>query len=207
MNTAENISDLPQTPLRIMPRNFEAEGALLGAILANNTAFEKVTDFLKPEHFAEPANGRIYAAIAKLIDRGQIADSVQLGHYFDNDEALKEVGGGAYLADLQASTVSIINAGHYGRTIHDLYLRREIMALGEDVVNDACEVRVDRAAEKIIEELEMELFVLGETGIGSKEARLIRDVGTSAMLRAQAAHKNDGSMMGSQRGLLTWTAF
>src|ERR1700686_3339771 len=92
------------------PHNAEAEQALLGAMLMNNTAHGRVSEFLLPEHFADAVHGRIYAAIGKLIERGQIADVVTLKNLFDQDGALTEIGGSAYLVRLLQSVVTIVNA-------------------------------------------------------------------------------------------------
>ena len=73
---------------RSPPHNLEAEQALLGAILVNNAAYHRVAEFLRPEHFANAVHGRIFAAIGKLIERGQIANPVTLKNYFDQDGAL-----------------------------------------------------------------------------------------------------------------------
>src|ERR1700740_1101989 len=131
---------------RIPPHNYEAEMALLGAILANNLVFDKVNEFLRPEHFADALHGRIYEAAGKLIERGQIANVLTLKNMFDQDPALVEHGGAQYLARLAASVVTIINSEDYGRTIHDLHLRRQLITIGEDVVNDAFQHDLDRAA-------------------------------------------------------------
>src|SRR5579863_3650519 len=85
---------------RQMPHNADAEQGLLGALLIDNRAFEKVSDFLKAEHFYAPAHGRIYGVIAKLIERGQIASPVTLKALFHDDEDLTHLGGAAYLVDL-----------------------------------------------------------------------------------------------------------
>src|SRR5215475_1007831 len=77
---------------RIPPHNYEAEQALLGAVLANNLVFDKVNEFLRAEHFADAVHGRIYDAVGKLIQRGQIANVLTLKGVFDQDEALSEVG-------------------------------------------------------------------------------------------------------------------
>src|SRR5207248_8165745 len=92
------------------PANIEAEQALLGAILVNNAAFGRVAEFLAPEHFGNAVHGRIFAAIGKLIERGQIANPVTLKSLFDQDGALAEIGGAQYLARLAESAVTIINA-------------------------------------------------------------------------------------------------
>jgi replicative DNA helicase len=109
---------------RLPPSNDRAEMALLGALLANNKAYERVADFLTPEHFADPVHGRIYAAIAKRVEAGQLADAVTLKAEFEHSGALDEVGGTPYFAQLLTSMVGIINAGEYGRAIYDTWIRR-----------------------------------------------------------------------------------
>ena len=104
-----------ETPdYRSPPSNLEAEQALLGALLVNNEAASLVSAFLLPEHFFLPVHGRIYDAVLRMIERGQIANPVTLKHYFERDEALEEAGGGRYLARLAGSAVTVINAEHYG---------------------------------------------------------------------------------------------
>jgi replicative DNA helicase len=72
---------------------------------------------------------RLYEAILKFAERGQTAGQVTLKNYFEKDGDLAHVGGAEYLADLVASVITTINAEHYGRTIYDLYMRRELIAL------------------------------------------------------------------------------
>src|SRR5262249_43855939 len=101
--------------LRTPPYNTEAEQALLGAILINNTAYYRVAEFLQSEHFGNAVHGRIFAAIGKLMGRGQIANPVTLKNLFDQDGALTEIGGAQYLARLAAAAAAIIHAQGYGR--------------------------------------------------------------------------------------------
>src|ERR1700730_14343725 len=154
-----NLDRLPQPPA-----NIEAEHALLGAILVNNTAHSRVAEFLMPEHFGNAVHGRIYAAIGKLIERGQIANPVTLKNLFDQDGALAEIGGAQYLTRLAEAAVTIINAEDYGRRIHDLHLRRQLIGLGEDVVNDAFHQDLDDPALNQIERAEARLYELASTG-------------------------------------------
>src|SRR5262245_17637595 len=156
---AGDLGRVPQPPA-----NAEAEQALLGAILVNNVAYGRVAEFLTAEHFANGVHGRIYAAIGKLIDRGQIANPVTLKNLFDQDGALAEIGGAQYLARLAESAVTIINAEHYGRTIHDLHLRRELITIGQDVVTDAFQHDLDDPAVEQIERAEQKLFELATAG-------------------------------------------
>src|SRR5579863_8518997 len=165
-NTASNVTPLRDgdSQYRTPPANVEAEQALLGAILVNNAAYHRVAEFLKPEHFAEGVHGRIFAAIAKLMERGQLANPVTLKNLFDQDGALAEIGGAQYLARIASSVVTIINAEDYGRIIYDLHLRRQLITIGSDVVNDAHAYDLDHTATQQIETAEQKLFELATTG-------------------------------------------
>jgi replicative DNA helicase len=187
---------------RTPPHNLEAEQALLGAVLLNNRAYEKVSEFLRPEHFAEPVHGRIYVACGRLIERGQIANPVTLKTYFEQDGALAEVGGPAYLAQLANAVVSIINAEDYGRLVHDLHLRRELIALGSDMVNGAYEPSVDASALDQIAQAEGKLYDLATIGQIEGGFEDFRRVLIEAINQAEAAHKRQGKLSGVPTGLI-----
>jgi replicative DNA helicase len=195
--------DLPlpeATTCRLAPHNIEAEQALLGAVLVNNAAFHRVSDFLVAEHFAERVHGRIYAAVAKLIERGQIANPVTLKNYFDQDGALAEIGGARYLARLATSVVTIINTEDYGHTIHDLFLRRQLIAIGEDTVNNAYDYDFDRGATAQIEQAEKKLFDLAQTGQYEGGFRAFDKALAEAISMAEAAFKRSGRTTGVSTG-------
>jgi hypothetical protein len=109
--------------------------ALLGAILVNPRAYERVSPFLKPEHFCLAEHRRIYENCAQLVESGQLADVVTMKSHFDNTGVLEQVGGPGYLNKLVDCAVTVINAGEYGRLVYELHLRREYIAAGEDIVN------------------------------------------------------------------------
>ena len=158
-------------PTRPPPSNTEAEQALLGAIFRSNLAHGRVADFLLPEHFSFAIHARIYEAIGKLIDRGQQANPVTLKNLFENDVALAEVGGARYLTQLAESAVTIINAEDYGRRIHDLHLRRQLIGLGEDIANEAYEQEIDDPAIAQIERAEERLYSLATVGDSDGDLR------------------------------------
>src|SRR3546814_1627779 len=109
---AENIRLItPQDAAeKSLPRNIEAEAALLGALMIDNRIAEDVQIRLRAEHFFEPVHGRIYEAILKLLDRNMVANPVTLKPLLDADESLKELGGPAYLAQLTGSGAALIGA-------------------------------------------------------------------------------------------------
>ncbi|MCE2510268.1 MAG: replicative DNA helicase [Alphaproteobacteria bacterium] len=188
--------------LRTLPRNFEVEQALLGAVLMENRAYLKVSEFLLPEHFANPVHGRIYAAAAHLIERGQLADPMTLKAYFEQDDALDDIGGTAYLAQLAAAAVTTFNAGDYGRTIHDLYLRRQLIALGEDMTEEAHRPDIEVSAVDQIEQVEQQLYDLATTGQIEGGFQPFKGPLTEAIAAAEIAYKREGKMIGISTGFV-----
>jgi replicative DNA helicase len=198
-----NSIDTPLLGLsqRLPPSNSQAEQALLGALLANNKAYERVSEFLAPEHFVDPVHARIYQAIARRCEAGQIADPVTLRAEFEHSGVLDEVGGTAYLAQLLSSMVGIINAGDYGRVIRDAWLRRQLIDVGETVVNRAfgADPELDGAAQ--IEAAEQTLFNLATHGGGEGKGFTFKEALTEAINIASKAFKNQGAVSGLDTGL------
>ncbi|WCL52784.1 replicative DNA helicase [Gimibacter soli] len=183
------------------PHNLEAEQALLGAILVNNEAVQKVQDFLLPDHFYEPVHGRIYLSILKLMDKNQIADPVKLKPYFEHDEALADVGGAQYLVRLAASAATIINAEDYGRTIYDLATRRALIQIGEQMVIDAYDAEVDAEATEQIAEAEKRLFDLAELGQAESGSQPFYRALQKAVENIKSAYQDPDSLSGVTTGL------
>jgi len=149
---------------RSQPHNIEAEQALLGAILINNEAYHRVSDYLRPEHFYEPVHRRIFEAVMRMIEGGRLADHVTLKIAFDEDEALKELDGARYLAGLARAAETILNAEDYGRLLHDLAMKRGLIHVGEEVVNRAFDPTVSETGRDQVEKAEQELFALAQEG-------------------------------------------
>ena len=156
----------PDAPTEtVLPQNIDAEQALLGALLMDNDVYDRVSDFLEPEHFFVPVHGRLFEAARTLIVRGQVASAVTLKAYFASDEALADIGRDDYLERLVSSAVSLVHSGDYGRVITDLSLRRELIRLGEEVVSRGYDPAVDESALDQIEVAEGELFQMAEFGL------------------------------------------
>ena len=186
---------------RVPPHNYEAEMALLGALLANNRAFDRVADFLQADHFADARHGRIFGAIRTLVDKGQVADPITLRNLFESDGSLDEIGGADYLARLAASVVTIVNTGDYGRTVFDRHLRRALIDIGSDIVNEAYNIDLDRDAPAQIEQAEQQLYRLATAGDTRREFSDFTTALSSAIERAEAAFKKDGKTTGIATGL------
>ncbi|NPD65823.1 replicative DNA helicase [Lichenicola cladoniae] len=186
---------------RLPPSNQAAEQALLGALLANNKAYERVAEFLIPDHFTDPINGRIYQAIVRRVEAGQLADAIMLKAEFEHSGVLDEVGGTAYLAQLLTAMVGIINAGEYGKAIHDAWIRRQLIDIGETVVNNAFGLNPELTGSDQIEAAEETLFRLAtdkgqDGGFVTFERAL-----TDAIGIAEKAFHRTGAVAGLTTGL------
>lgn len=189
------------TPYRAAPNNVEAEQALLGAILVNNDAFYRVSDFLQGEHFFEPLHRQIYKVAAEMIRSAKRANPVTIKTFLPADEKIGDMTVAQYLARLAAEATTIINAEDYGRSIYDLASRRSLITIGEDMVNIAFDAPVDMPPNQQIEDAERRLFELAETGQYEGGFHAFADAVGTAVDMASAAFQRDGNLSGIATGL------
>ena len=168
---ARKPADEAAPAYRTAPHNIEAEQSLLGAILVNNEALYRVSDFLEPAHFFEPIHQQIYDIARSLIRTGKLASPVTLKTFLPADVDIAGLTVAQYLARLAAEATTIINAADYGRTIYDLAIRRDLIRIGEDMVNVAFDAPVDFAPREQIEDAERRLYELAETGATAAASR------------------------------------
>ena len=194
-------NNAPQAPTyRIPPHNIEAEQALLGAILVNNEAFDRVSDFLHPDHFSEEIHRRIFEVSAQLIRAGKVATPVTLKTFLGEHD-LGGITVPQYLARLAAEATTIINAEDYGRTIYDLATRRRLITIGEDVVNMAYDAPVDMAPREQIEEAERRLYEIAEQGRYDGGFHAFSQALSSALDMAAKAYEREGKLSGVSTGM------
>ena len=193
---------MPGTPAyRSAPHNIEAEQSLLGAILVNNDAFYRVSDFLEPKHFFEPIHQTIFETAGSLIRMGKVATPVTLKTFLPADTDIGGMTVGQYLARLAAEATTIINAQDYGRTIYELALRRDLIRIGEDMVNVAFDAPVDFAPRAQIEDAERRLYELAESGRYDGGFQRFAQALTVAVDMAAKAFQRDGKLSGIATGL------
>ena len=192
-------AEMPE--ISVLPQNIEAEQALLGAILTNNKAFEKISEFLKPHHFADAVHGKIFKVISELITRGHVADVITLKNYFEQDGSLKEMGGANYLVRLSDSATPLTNAEYYAQFIYDKYLRRELISTGYDIVSNAAKEDAETDAVDQIEEAERRLYELSNQGEVNGGFMDFSDALESSLAHIESAFQKDGKVSGLPTGL------
>jgi replicative DNA helicase len=198
------ISNTEATPhYREAPGNIEAEQALLGAILVNNDAYYRVSDFLKPVHFHEALHRKIFEVAGDIIRMGKTAHPVTVKTFLQADDKVGDLTVAQYLARLASDAVSIINAEDYGRAIYDLALRRSLITIGEDMVNIAYDAPLDMPPQTQIEDTERRLFELAETGRYDGGFQSFGDAIAQAIDMAGAAFERDGHLSGISTGIVS----
>lgn len=194
MNAVAPIGDRPP------PHNFEMEMGLIAAIMASNRAYDRIADITTPAHFADARHSRIFEAMAKVIEQGRQANAATLHALFQNDKDLEDVGGVAYLAKLQASAVTIVNVKDYAEGLRDLWVRRELLGIAEDVRQEVHRFEVGHRADSVVEEVEQALHDLVERGDARGGPVSLAAACDQAMTRAEAASK--GMFQGLRTGLV-----
>jgi replicative DNA helicase len=182
---------------RQAPFNLDAEQALLGAILLNNEAHDRVSGFLEVQHFYDPLHQQIFETLSKLIASGKQATPITLKTFFETAEPIDQtLSVPQYLGRLAANAATIINARDYGRTIYDLATRRQLILIGEDMVKAAYEAPVDFPPKEQIEEAETRLFSLAETNKYGQGFLTFEATSASVLETATKARKRGGGLSG-----------
>ncbi len=184
-----------------LPRNIEAEQALLGALLANNKAYEKISEFLYAEHFSDPIHAKIYDVVSRLITKGHVADVITLKNYFEQEGTLNDVGGISYLVKLAETASPLTNIEYYAQFVYDKYLRRELIATGYDIASEAMSEDIDSTTASQIEKAERRLFNIAEHGDGQRGLQDFGKVLNSALPMIERAYQRKGRISGLSTGL------
>jgi replicative DNA helicase len=184
-----------------LPRNVEAEAAMLGAMMIDNRLADDLVDRLEPVHFYEPVHGRIFAAIKTLRSNDMLATPVTLRPMFDADEGMKELGGPAYLAQLTSSGAGLIGARQFAQQIYDLAMLRALVSVGRTLVERAMDTSEEVNPRAQIEAAEEELYkVAGDGGVESS-VKSFAQATTMAVKMAERALNSGGNLSGVTTGL------
>jgi replicative DNA helicase len=146
---------------RQVPVDIEIEQAVLGAVLIDNRRLEPLTTVLKEEEFYDPLHQRIYATMLKVWEQGRAITPLTLKSLMQNDPGLAEIGQD-YFVSLAEAAPAIANVRELARIIHDSAVRRELHRIGEDLVNNALDVDVDKPPKVVIETAEKALYRVAE---------------------------------------------
>ncbi len=194
-----NLPGVPEET-QAQPHNIEAEQALLGALMVNNEVYDRIASVIDESHFYDPVHGRIFETAARRIQKNALASPVTLKAFLEDDEGLKELGGPAYLARLAGASISIFAARDYAQLVYDLAIRRDLMAIGEEISLKAGSVDVESDPKEQIVEAEQRLYQLGEAGRSDTGFQSFLQAVTDAVNVANAAYQREGGLAGVSTG-------
>jgi len=187
--------------VRALPANVEAEAAFLGAVLIDNRVTEDLPVQLVPAHFFEPVHARVYERVLQLLDRNAVVTPVTLRPYFESDEALKQLGGLAYLARLTADGQGLLAPRELAQQIYDLALLRELVAVGRNLVEGAMDTTESVEPLTQIEQAEAALYNVAEGAGGQSEAQGFAMATRTAIQAIEKALNSGGHISGKTTGL------
>lgn len=159
-----NLPDKATNTGYTLPHSVEAEQALLGELLLNNDSLDEISDILKPEHFALPFHQTLYELILKKIRLNQLASPLTLKEFFSKDEKVGELDAYEYVMQLTVNAVTISNALGFAQMVYDMYMRRQLITIGQDITKTAFEASLEISPVEQIESAEQLLFSLAEKG-------------------------------------------
>ena len=191
--------DLVKNSFNELPNNIEAEQSVIGSILISNEIFDDINTIIKSNNFYDPMHMRVFDAIEKLIYSGMLANPITLKNYFDNDE--DKINIPEYLVKITKFSSSTRQAIEYAKLIYDLYVKRELIKISENIIDTAKLNDLDNNGQKIIETSERALFDLAERGSFSSSLVKFDSALKMTIEMASSAYKNDEGIVGVPTGL------
>ena len=198
MSASKNIEILSN--LNDDPQNLEAEQTVLGSILLNNEIFDEISE-VKEDYFYNPINKKIFKIINDLLSKGLLANPITLKNYFTNENELTEIGGAEYLVKLTKFSTSKIQIKYYADLLHDLKIRRNLIEISREILDETLNKNSEVNAEQIIESAEKKLFDIAERGRFNKSYVEFKDALLETIAMASSAYKNEEGIVGVPTGL------
>ena len=147
----KNIT-LIQTEFKELPNNIEAEQAVIGSVLISNEIFDDISAIISEKNFYDPLHQKIYSAINNLIFKGMLANPITLKSYFENEK--DELNVPEYLIKITKFATSSRQSIEYSKIIYDMFVRRELIKISENIIDNAKIKDLNMSGQKIIEDSE-----------------------------------------------------
>jgi len=191
--------DVIQNDIKELPNNIEAEQSVIGSILLNNEIFDEINLLINSKNFYDPMHQKIFMAIEKLIYSGMLANPITLKNYFENEK--DELNIPNYLFKITKFSTSSRQAIEYSKLIYDLYVKRELIKISENIIDTAKSNDLDNDGKSIIENFEKSLFDLAEKGSFSSSLVKFDEAMKMTIEMASSAYKNEEGIVGVPTGL------
>jgi replicative DNA helicase len=195
----EKKFNLIQNETNELPNNIEAEQSVIGSILVSNEIFDETNMIIASKNFYDPMHQKIFNAIEKLIYSGMLANPITLKNYFEKEK--DEINIPDYLIKITKFSTSSRQTIEYSRLIYDLFVKRELIKISENIIDIAKLNDLDHDGQSIIENFEKSLFDLAEKGSFSSSLVKFDEAMRMTIEMASSAYKNDEGIVGVPTGL------
>ncbi len=195
----ENNLSIVKDKFKELPNNIEAEQSVIGSILVTNEIFDEISTIISSSNFYDPMHQKIYNAIESLIYKGMLANPITLKNYFEDEKDELDIP--EYLVKITKFSTSIRQAIEYSKIIYDMFVRRELIKISEQTIDNAKINDLDTNGQNIIENSERLLFDLAEKGSFNSSLVKFDDAMKQTIEMASAAYKNEGGIVGVPTGL------
>ena len=195
----ENNLSIIKENFKELPNNIEAEQSVIGSILVNNEIFDEINTIISHVNFYDPMHQKIFGSIENLIYKGMLANPITLKNYFENEK--DEINVPEYLVKITKFSTSARQAIEYSKIIYDMFVRRELIKISEQMIDNAKENNLDLSGQNIIENSEKLLYDLAEKGTFNSSLIKFDDAMKQTIEMASAAYKNEGGIVGVPTGL------
>ncbi len=195
----ENNLSLVKNQFKELPNNIEAEQAVIGSILVSNEMFDEINIIIESNNFYDPMHQKIFESIENLIFKGMLANPITLKNYFEDEK--DDLNVPEYLVKITKFSTSARQAIEYSKIIYDMYVRRELIKISEQTVDDVKLNELDTNGQNIIEKTEKSLYELAEKGSYNSNIIKFDEAMKQTIDMASAAYKNEGGIVGVPTGL------
>ena len=195
----ENNLSIVKENFNELPNNIEAEQSVIGSILVTNEIFDEINTIVSNVNFYDPMHQKIFNAIESMIYKGMLANPITLKNYFENEK--DELNIPEYLVKITKFSTSVRQAIEYSKIIYDMFVRRELIKISEQMIDNAKENDLDTNGQNIIENSEKLLYDLAEKGSFNSSLIKFDDAMKQTIEMASAAYKNDSGIVGVPTGL------
>jgi len=182
--------------------NFDAEIAVIGCLLWDNRSYEKIADFLTENHFTDLNNKSIFSTIKKLLDKNILVTPITLKNYLDDDNDNKtQFDNFKYLNQIKDTAPSTQNAYQYARLLYDLHIKRSLIGIGQNIVQETLTNENELEGLGLIENAENDLYNLSQTGNADRKHAMFGEALKSAIEVIDQSFKREGKIAGLPSGL------
>ena len=182
-----------------LTNNIEAEQSVIGSILLTNEIFDDISLIISNKNFYDPVHKKIFEALEKLIYGGQLANPITLKNYFETEK--DDLNIPEYLVKITKFSSSSRQAIEYSKLIFDLYVKRELIKISGEIIDQAKLNDIETDGQKLIENYEKSLFDLAEKGSFSSSLVKFDEAMRQTIEMASNAYKNEEGIVGVPTGL------